>query len=264
MGLADQMRPLAKQIAADHDQRVAALPQLRAATARELSESNAARRKMAREYRRAADESLERRHSDVATLRADCRAAHRAVAAKQRKQLSTQMKTLRKGVAEFLTETHEAHVAMAAEQAGRRAEQREELRSMTAEQAGRRAKQREELQEETAATLKEFTTDRAEGRRVWLSIDSLKRGGQAKPKGTPARAAAYEPGHERGGNGKPDDLTVIHGLGPTMQRRLNAAGIKTLAQLAGSSAARLRKALGDAGRRAKVEDWIAEAHDLRR
>jgi len=275
MGLADQMRPLVKQIAADHDQRVAAVSQMRAATARELSESNAARRKMAREYRKAADESLERRHSDVATLRADYRAAHRAVAAKQRKQLNAQTKTLRKDVTQFLSETAAAHGAMAAEQAERLAEQRSTLeeqmaatvQELAADREARADAQRKDLASGRAALAGSVVNERrplqkdfAEGRRAWLSVDSLKKRGGAKPRATPAPGEASR----RGGNGRPDDLTVIHGLGPTMQQRLNDAGIRTFAQLAGSSVAGLRKALGNVRGRTDVEDWIAEAHDLTR
>jgi predicted flap endonuclease-1-like 5' DNA nuclease len=59
-----------------------------------------------------------------------------------------------------------------------------------------------------------------------------------------------------------DNLTTIHGIGPALQQRLDRAGICTYIQLALSSPEDLRKALGDAGRLANVEDWIVQARSL--
>ena len=60
----------------------------------------------------------------------------------------------------------------------------------------------------------------------------------------------------------PDDLTSIRGIGPGMRGRLNQAGIHTFAQIAQSTPEELRELLGDAGRLAKVEMWIEQAHDM--
>ncbi|NTV63537.1 MAG: hypothetical protein HGA65_08385 [Oscillochloris sp.] len=59
-----------------------------------------------------------------------------------------------------------------------------------------------------------------------------------------------------------DNLTAIHGVGPALQQRLNRAGICTYIQLALSSPEELRRALGDAGRLANIEDWIVQARSL--
>ncbi|MEI7773097.1 MAG: hypothetical protein WCI67_24115, partial [Chloroflexales bacterium] len=59
-----------------------------------------------------------------------------------------------------------------------------------------------------------------------------------------------------------DNLTTIHGIGPALQQRLDRAGICTYIQLALSSPEELRKALGEAGRLANVEDWIVQARSL--
>ena len=60
----------------------------------------------------------------------------------------------------------------------------------------------------------------------------------------------------------PDDLTVIRGIGASMQERLNRHGIVTYAQLAEASPAEIEAMLGDAARLANVEEWIAQAGEL--
>ena len=60
----------------------------------------------------------------------------------------------------------------------------------------------------------------------------------------------------------PDNLTAIRGIGIVGQNRLNAAGIKTYAQLAEASPEALRNIVGKLGRGTKAEDWIAQARDL--
>ena len=59
-----------------------------------------------------------------------------------------------------------------------------------------------------------------------------------------------------------DDLTVIRGIGLASQNRLNAAGIRSYAQLASASAEDVRKMLGKFGRGARIEKWIAQAQEL--
>ena len=59
--------------------------------------------------------------------------------------------------------------------------------------------------------------------------------------------------------GSADDLTLLRGIGEATQNRLHLAGIRTFAQLADANPEEVRKALGDRGRGAKVENWIAEA-----
>ncbi len=59
-----------------------------------------------------------------------------------------------------------------------------------------------------------------------------------------------------------DDLTAIRGIGIVTQNRLYVAGIKSYAQLARASAEDVREILGNQGRVAQVEDWIAQAKEL--
>lgn len=59
-----------------------------------------------------------------------------------------------------------------------------------------------------------------------------------------------------------DDLTAIRGIGAPTRERLNAAGIKSYAQLAGALPEDVRRALDEQGRNAKVEEWIRQAREL--
>jgi len=58
---------------------------------------------------------------------------------------------------------------------------------------------------------------------------------------------------------KKDDLTVIRGVGQAMQHRLNNINIFTFQQLATVEPEALREALGEIGRRVKIEEWITQA-----
>lgn len=89
---------------------------------------------------------------------------------------------------------------------------------------------------------------------------------------TPAAPAAVEPAAAalRGGAAdkaaaapaKPDDLIVIEGIGPKINELLNAAGIRTFAQLAATSQERLQAILDGGGRRFSLADpgtWPQQA-----
>lgn len=61
----------------------------------------------------------------------------------------------------------------------------------------------------------------------------------------------------------PDDLKVIKGIGPEIERRLNAAGILTFAQLSQLTPADLEVILGDVIKRlANEQDLLDQARDL--
>ena len=90
-------------------------------------------------------------------------------------------------------------------------------------------------------------------RRVW------KRAMRGEPE---RKRPAEEVGPGDAKEGAPDDLTVIRGIGIASQNRLHAAGIKSYPQLARASAEDVREILGQFGRGAKVEDWIAQARKL--
>lgn len=72
-----------------------------------------------------------------------------------------------------------------------------------------------------------------------------------EPKATPK--AAPEPSQ------KPDDLTVINGIGPTFARRLNEAGIDTFAKLAAAQPEEVKAVAKLADWQADPANWITEA-----
>ena len=149
---------------------------------------------------------------------------------------------IRTDTAEELAEFHVAHQAMAAEDARGRLEDVDTLRS------------------DTAAMLGDLRAELDEARRVWSDFTTLmqqRRAGKPVARSRPP-VKEYPPAEEVAAG----DLTVIRGIGPRMQQRLNQAGIFTYAQLAASSAEELGEAIGAMERLANVEDWIDQARDL--
>ena len=61
-----------------------------------------------------------------------------------------------------------------------------------------------------------------------------------------------------------DDLKVIRGIGPVIEKRLNNAGVYTFEALAGLSVTELENILGNARRLAQEGDLIAQAKKLAR
>lgn len=63
----------------------------------------------------------------------------------------------------------------------------------------------------------------------------------------------------------PDDLKVIRGIGPVIERKLNEAGIRTFEQLGSLTAAQLRRILGNSIERLSDEEsLLQQARDLAR
>ena len=59
---------------------------------------------------------------------------------------------------------------------------------------------------------------------------------------------------------RPDDLKTIQGIGPTFEKKLQRAGIKTLRDLAKADDEAIIVALGSAAaQRARREQWVAQA-----
>jgi predicted flap endonuclease-1-like 5' DNA nuclease len=62
-----------------------------------------------------------------------------------------------------------------------------------------------------------------------------------------------------------DDLKIIKGIGPVIERRLNEAGIQTFEQLGSLTVAQLRRILGDSIERLSDEEsLLQQARDLAR
>ena len=63
-------------------------------------------------------------------------------------------------------------------------------------------------------------------------------------------------------DGSLDDLTVIRGIGAASQNRLNAAEIKSYAQLAEAEPEDVRRVLNEQRQNTRVERWISRAREL--
>ncbi len=74
--------------------------------------------------------------------------------------------------------------------------------------------------------------------------------------------APPEPAEDAASEAAEDDLTAIRGIGAATQERLNAAGIKSYAQLADADPEDVRQALNKRQENTKVERWISQAREL--
>lgn len=102
----------------------------------------------------------------------------------------------------------------------------------------------------------------------WLprkETDDDRRHDQSKPPEAEKEVATDRPAAQPSASGnEPDDLTVIKGLGPAMQRKLQAEGITTFAELADADAEALTNKLKPTQRtltKDKIESWIKAARD---
>ena len=83
-----------------------------------------------------------------------------------------------------------------------------------------------------------------------------------KPKAEPA-VEAEAPAFARP-DGEPDDLKKLPGVGPATEKKLNALGITTYAQIAAFTAAEIEQVDADLNLKGKIEqdDWPALAKEL--
>ncbi len=246
-------------------------------------------------FRARAAKERKRRAADVDTLRAEtadllanAATVQGARAAEQRRRLASHVAELREAATETLHELQTNHEQMAKDQRQRLAAQMETFGAEAAERRERRAGFVDDLRNDTATFLEDLNSareamareqrdqlvaersrlasdvadtresvqdDLGEARRLWRSLEALKRGKRA-------RATAPTPSSERAAEPTRDDLTQIRGLGAAMERRLTQAGIVSFAELATRTPDELRKALGEAARAAKVNEWIKQARQL--
>ncbi len=139
------------------------------------------------------------------------------------------------------------------------AEQQQRLSDQQVQMAADVASMRHSFQAEQKA----LRADQDEAHQAWNNFKVLKEQSRskrhmaAKPVATPPPAAVPAKGKITA-----EDLKVIRGIGSSMEKRLNQAGIFTFIQLAASTPEKLRQVLGNAARLAKVESWITQARDL--
>ena len=278
MPLADQMRPLVHRLAAAHRERVAGTREM-------LTGLQLRRRAMAAAQHRRLGEDRDELSASARTFLADAatvrsakaanerqfrmayQAERRSLAREQRTDLAAFVAELRTDVTLLIRVFAETRQDMADEQRERLAAFVEELQTDTAafvadmgparqemadEQRERLATERLRLAAKVSKLRRALQDDSGEASRLWRSLGALKRGRRAQPAPRARPAPRAVPAVR-------DDLTQVKGLGPATERRLNDAGIVSLAQLATSSPDEIRQALGNAGARANVNDWIKEA-----
>jgi predicted flap endonuclease-1-like 5' DNA nuclease len=98
-----------------------------------------------------------------------------------------------------------------------------------------------------------------------------RRYGTREARHTPAPALADRVSRAASGEPRPavevipDDLKVIKGIGPVIERKLNGAGVHTFEQLGGLTVGDLRRILGNTIERlADEESLLEQARDLAR
>ncbi|MBN2115749.1 MAG: hypothetical protein JW730_04220 [Anaerolineales bacterium] len=79
------------------------------------------------------------------------------------------------------------------------------------------------------------------------------------PESKPLKRAAAQSVQTEGGK---DDLKVIKGIGPVLEKKLNDAGILTFAALAGLTAEELENIFGDTSRLVQEGNLIVQAKKL--
>ncbi len=254
MALSDEMRNLTQHMLAGHESRTAAVAGIRTSTAEELAEFHAAHQAQAAEQREQLDEYMNGLRRDTAAFLSDATGARQAMATQQRERLDEYTDGLRRDTEALLKELDAAHEAMATEQRQRLATERERLTSDVAA-----------MRDRFQAEQREMRADLSEAQRVWSSFSrqmQQRRAGRPAAAPPPPRSPAKETPPASTEEADADDLTVIRGIGPAMQHRLNKAGFYTYVQLAKAAPTELRQALGEVGARVNMEEWVEQAREL--
>ena len=227
----------------------------------------------------------EARSEDVAATLDDHATARAEMGREQDERLKAEVAARKDEVAAMLSDLDEAHAAMAAEQRAHLSDERERL-------AADGAADREERLDDVAgrkAGWAKVTAAMGKRRERAAAAKGRKRPAAARPVAKPpiaepvakpvAVVAAPEPEPEPEpvavvaapepepvAPPKPkstrDDLTRIRGIGEGMQARLNEIGIFSFEQLMSTSVPKIREALGDAGRMARIDEWMDQARDF--
>ena len=263
MALSDEMRRLTQDLLEANNGRMVAVADIRTATAQQLVEFQGAHQAMSEEQRQELAKYAGGLRRDMATFLKELDAAHQAMSEEQRQDLSGYVGGLRRDMATFLKELDAAHQAMSEEQ-------RRQL-----------AADHQRLTADVSAIRSRLQADQSEAHEVLAGFNTLmqqRRAGRpaAPPPPRPSPIAEAPPPPPVEEVAPPpalkappaaeeevaaDDLTVIRGIGASLQMRLNQVGIRTYAQLAESTPEELREAAGGL-RLANVEDWIERARKL--
>ncbi|MCJ7620605.1 MAG: hypothetical protein MUP64_10360 [Anaerolineae bacterium] len=287
MALPDEVRRLTGHFLEAYDDRTAAVAGIRLATTQELAEYHSAHQAMAEEQRQRLDEDQQELDEQES--------ARRAQAAEDARGRGEYVATLKSDTGAMLGEFQTAHQAMAEDQRQRLDEQQSARRAQAAEMRGALQADLSEARRVWTSFAKLMQNRRARRQAAPPPPPTpakepdrrARRQAAPPPPPTPAEESAESrsfldrfvrrqaappppptPAEEPAAPAAPvqeaaaDDLTAIRGIGASMQKRLNEAGIRTFAQLTNRTADDLRELLGDVGRLAKVQEWIEQAQDL--
>lgn len=296
MPLTGDMRRLCDHLAYDHDRRWDAVHAVRNNAARmmadirethekrteEMSQRihdlNAARDRMTAEQRHRLTEFHNNLHHNVSEFVGELEEAHRARAfqisehiqdlgaarmkmgTEQAQMLMEFHNDLHDSVSEFVSDLQEAHMNRADDISRQIHDLRAAREKMSAEQSERLTREHSRLEATVNQTRKELRTDVKRAHKVWTDFAAKAPHRGAKGGAThamPAPAAAHTRVKPR--TTAADDLTVIPGIGPNREHRLHQMGIHSFADLAHTTEAKLRDALGQSARLVDVGKWIKEA-----
>lgn len=207
-----------------------------------------------RDAHEARSAALAELQSRTAEALAGCRRARRSTGEELRQGLSGYLDGLRRDVAGVRADV----AAMLSELKGAGeavADQEREERRLYMERLRREWARRHHGLIDFRSTLR-LEQDKA--RREWVALAARMRA-SARPSRKAATGVRSSTARRRL---VPDDLTAIRGIGPAMEQRLNAAGIKTFHQLARMTPSEVRKVLGERGQIGNVEEWLPQARDL--
>jgi predicted flap endonuclease-1-like 5' DNA nuclease len=99
----------------------------------------------------------------------------------------------------------------------------------------------------------------------WRRRYAEKEGNIARDPAMRRSSAVDQPRSQTAANFARDDLKVIKGIGPVIERKLNEAGIETFEQLGSLTVAQLRRILGNSIERLSDEEsLLQQARDLAR
>ena len=286
MPTADEMRNMGESILTAQRNRAVVIAGLKGEVDAMLSEYYAARRTMARETQEQLAQATATmktdtaafvgelaagtaaRKADVAGQLAEIDAAHQAMSRETRERLAQEKATMKADTLAFtvqvgqITTTRQAEVASqlagyAIEMSQAREARREHLGAPPPPRPPKvKAAPRPSKVEAAPRPPKVEAAPRPP------KVEAAPRPPKVEAAPLPPKVEAAPPSPPPVKEVTPDDLALIRGIGASMAARLNRMHITTYTQLAEASPDMIREKLGDFGRMAKVEDWIARAKEL--
>jgi predicted flap endonuclease-1-like 5' DNA nuclease len=208
-------------------------------------------------------EASKDRSEDMSQHLDDLGAARAKMSAEQEQMLAEFHSDIHDSVDDFVSGLQKAHEDRARDVSQELHDLGAARKKMSAEQQRKLTKDRARLEATVNQTRKELRADMKGAHRAWNTFAAkaphreTRTGTSARP--TPARPSAHAAGEKGSTAAANDDLTVISGIGPSRQERLNELGIRSFAQLANATEAKLRDALGQSARLANVGKWIEDA-----